>query len=90
MKSTLVFVHVIQILLSVVEKSLKSAIRRHSWDSKLVRQVYIVQKMSLGDMINHKRKLRVRFFLHHPLMFSKTLLRKFQLFFKSLFKSVLL
>ena len=48
-------------------KSLKSAIRTHSQDSKLVRQVYIVQKMSPRDMINHKRTLRVRFFLHHPL-----------------------
>ena len=28
----------------------------------------IVQKMSPGDMINHRRTLRVRFFLHHPLV----------------------
>ena len=34
----------------------------------MVRQVYIVQKMSPRDMINHKRTLRVSFFFNHPLL----------------------
>ena len=40
----------------------------------MVRQVYIVQKISPGDLIHHKIKMRVRFFLGHPLANSSDMI----------------
>ena len=51
-----------EISVSFSRKSFKSAKSRHSEDSELVRQVFIVQKIIPGDMICYKKKLLVNFF----------------------------
>ena len=58
--------------ISFGRKSFKTAKSRQSEDSKLVRQVYILQKIIPLDMINHRKKLLVNFFS------DQTLQNKFQ------------
>ena len=51
-----------EISISFCRKTFKSAKSRHSEDSKLVRQVLILQKIIPLDMINYRKKLLVNFF----------------------------
>ena len=59
-----------EISVSFSRKSFKSAKSRHSEDSELVRQVFIVQKIIPVDMISYK-KLLVNFFSDQTLFKSK-------------------
>ena len=60
-----------EISISFCRKTFKSAKSRHSEDSKLVRQVLILQKIIPLDMINYRKKLLVNFFSDQTYYFVK-------------------
>ena len=61
-----------EICISFYRKSFKSAKSRHFEDFKLVRQVFIIQKIIPGDMISYRKKVLVNFFSEQTLPFYDT------------------